>query len=124
MLAVRQLLARILVGELGPATSQVLVPLAIVSPLAFAGFVATIALTTSGADRRVIFFANAIGATLNLSLAFLLIPHHRAFGASLATAIGLAVSQSIILRRLLVFRRRLRYSARAARPPASIGTSL
>jgi O-antigen/teichoic acid export membrane protein len=106
LLAVRQPLAHLLVGELGSDTANVLVPLALVSPLTFAGFVGTIALVMSGVDRKVVLAANAVGAAINLGLAVIFIPTHKAVGAGIATAVGLAVSQTIVLGRVVVFRRR------------------
>jgi O-antigen/teichoic acid export membrane protein len=124
MLAAREQIAQLLVGSLGSTTADVLVPLAIVSPLAFAGFVGTIALAMSRADRSVVLGANALGAVVNLSLAVLLIPTHHALGASIATSIGLAVAQTIVLARVIFFRRRLRYIPGPAQTPPPVETAV
>jgi O-antigen/teichoic acid export membrane protein len=122
IILIRQSVSDLLVGDLGKETAAALLPLAIVSPLAFAGFVGTVVLSMSGADRRVILFANGFGAALNLGLAFPLTSSHGAPGAAVASACGLAASQAIILSRVVVFRRRLRYSSAISEPHPSVST--
>lgn len=119
-LVLRRPITELLVGDVAAGAASALLPLALVSPLAFAGFVGTIALSMSRSDRRIILVANVLGATTNLALALILIPHHHAAGAGVAAATGLVVTQTVILGRLVAFRRRLREAPDIGRPPASI----
>jgi O-antigen/teichoic acid export membrane protein len=111
------LVADALVGDLAGDVSRALVPLAIVTPLAFAGFVGTMALAASDSDRHMVLVANAAGGCLNLVLAVILVRRDGAAGAALASAVGLGVAQTIILVRLVMLGHRLRRSQRAATEP-------
>jgi O-antigen/teichoic acid export membrane protein len=108
LLALRRPVAEVLVGELASDVSRALLPLAIVAPVAFAGFVGTIALAASDADRHFVLLASAVGACVNLSLATVLVPAGGAAAAGLACAVGLALTNVIILLRLVMLGRRLR----------------
>jgi O-antigen/teichoic acid export membrane protein len=114
LLAIRRPVADILAEGLANDVSRTILPLAIVGPIAFAGFVGTMALAASDADRHILLVANAVGAALNLGLAIPLVPAHGAPGAGLACAIGIGVTQTIIFVRVVMLSRRVRYVLPAA----------
>lgn len=119
LIVIMRPLAEVLVGELADDVSRTLLPLLIVGPLACMGFVGTIALTASDADRHVVLVAHAAGAVVNLVLAVLLVSRDGAPGAGVATAVGIGLTSAIILVRVVMLGKRMgRVLLAAADQPA------
>ncbi len=97
-----------LFGPLGHQVAGAIGPLAALTPISFAGFLATIVLASSAGDRWAIVAASALGAAINLILVIVLAPTHGLRGATLACAIGLGVTQIGLLLQLGRLMRRLR----------------
>lgn len=96
-----------LFGPLGNQVADAIGPLAALTPLSFAGFLATIVIASSAGDRWAIVAASALGAAINLTLVITLAPSRGLQGATLACAIGLGVTQIGLLLQLARVMRRL-----------------
>jgi O-antigen/teichoic acid export membrane protein len=104
---VRRPVSEFLFGRLGQQVAGAIAPLAALTPLSFAGFLAMIVLAASARDRWAIVAASALGAAINLVLVILLAPAHGLQGATLACAIGLGVTYIALLLQLVRLLRRL-----------------
>jgi O-antigen/teichoic acid export membrane protein len=120
---VRYPVSEVLFGRLGEQVAGAITPLAVLTPLCFAGFLATMVLAASARDRWVIVAASAFGAVINLVLVIILVPSRGLQGGALACAIGLGVAQIGLLLRLSKLMRRLRRSALVVADPVSGGTA-
>jgi O-antigen/teichoic acid export membrane protein len=100
VLIARRPLADVVFGHLGARVAHSLLPLLIVTPLAFAGFVATYTLATSTRDRWPILWANLAGAVVNVALIYALAPSHGLLGATSGCAAGILVTQVLLLARV------------------------
>jgi O-antigen/teichoic acid export membrane protein len=100
-------ISEFLFGPLGNQVAEAIGPLAALTPLSFAGFLATIVIASSAGDRWAIVAASALGAAINLTLVIVLAPSHGLRGATLACAIGLGVMQIGLLLQLASVMRRL-----------------
>lgn len=118
LLTIRRPVADVLVGDLASDVSRAVLPLAIVAPLAFAGFIGTIVLAASDVDRYVVLLANAAGASVNVCFVVILVPAGGAADAGFACAAGIALTQLIILFRVVLLGRRLRSAVPAAAEPS------
>jgi len=103
----RSPISDLLFGSLGHQVAGAIGPLAALTPLSFAGFLAMIILSSSAGDRWAIVVASALGAAVNLVLVIILTPAHGLRGATLACAIGLSVTQIGLLVQLGRLMRRL-----------------
>lgn len=103
----RNSISHLLFGSLSHQVAGAIGPLAVLTPLSFAGFLATIILASSPGDRWAIVAASALGASINLALVIVLAPAHGLRGATLACAIGLGVTQIGLLLQLGRLMRRL-----------------
>jgi O-antigen/teichoic acid export membrane protein len=108
LFAARNALAAAAFGGFGPVAARAVVPLAIVFPLAAAGFVGTYVVSASDEDRRHLIWAYAAGAALNLSLVLVLVPSQGALGATIACASGLVLAHAWVLWRYARILRRVR----------------
>lgn len=93
----REPLGQVLFDELGLRAAKAVVPLIVVLPLTLCGLVALATLSASDVDRRIVLMGYAIGSVLNLGLVVYLAERHGAYGAALAAAVGLAVTNAILL---------------------------
>jgi O-antigen/teichoic acid export membrane protein len=105
--AVGPMLSRLLLGDIGREVGDVLIPFALLSPLAFVGFLAMMTLASSDADRRFVMFGYGAGAVLGVPLVILLGEARGLLGAVTGCALGLAVAQTILIARFAYFLRRL-----------------
>jgi O-antigen/teichoic acid export membrane protein len=111
--------SRILFGHLGPAVAHALPPFAVLTPLSFLSFFSLIVLATSPTDRWWIVPATGLGAVINVVLVLLIAPSHGLDGGTLACAIGLTVTATVLIWRLAVLVIRLRRDVHASQTPAA-----
>ena len=98
ILLVRDPLSRMLFGgEYGPEVAEAIVPLALVTPLAFVAFLATMTIAVERTGRRWILVANGLGAAGNLSLLLAGVPGDGAPGATAAAAVGVAITSLLLI---------------------------
>jgi O-antigen/teichoic acid export membrane protein len=117
LLAFRGYVGDALFGNaLGERVATAIVPLAIVTPLSFAAFLATVVLAVSDRDRHWILVANAAGAVVNLTLVLALASSGGARSAAIATGAGVGLTSILLLAR---YRTLLRSLGGKAHPLAS-----
>lgn len=113
LLLFREPVSEVLFGDtFGARVADAVLPLALVTPLGFVAFLATVTMATSRGGRVVILLANAGGAVVNLVLVLALAPDHGARGGALAAALGVAVTSSVLMIGLVTS---MRSAARLAR---------
>jgi O-antigen/teichoic acid export membrane protein len=96
-------ICRILFGDsLGPAVAHALAPLALITPVTFVALFATVLLAISPSTRWWILPANALGAIVNVVLILTIASNGELRRATLACAIGLAVTSCVLLVRFTV----------------------
>jgi O-antigen/teichoic acid export membrane protein len=110
----------LLLGEVGEDVADVLLPFALLSPLAFLGFLAMVTLAASPADRKSVPLAYLFGSVLSIGLVLLLSESHGLAGATAGCGIGWGVAQLLLIRRLVPFLRNAKVHPVAR--PASSGT--
>jgi O-antigen/teichoic acid export membrane protein len=98
-------LSRLLLGGIGREVGDILLPFALVSPLAFVGFLALTTLATSDPDRRYVLIGYAAGSALGVPLVVILGQAQGLQGAVAGCAVGLALAQVILILRFLRFLR-------------------
>jgi O-antigen/teichoic acid export membrane protein len=108
IIALRAPLSRLLFDEFGDAVASSIVPLALVLPLGFVGFLALTTLAAVPGTRRLILISYAVGAVIGLALVLALARDHGVRGAAIGCAIGLAVTHTIMIGRFVTFMRSLR----------------
>ncbi|MDX6651926.1 MAG: hypothetical protein QOJ38_707 [Solirubrobacterales bacterium] len=108
LLLARRPLCEALFGSLGGEVARVVVPFALLTPLAFVGFVATTALSTSSEDRRFVVLAYGSGALVGLPLVVALAPRGGSSAAAAGCAAGLALTHTLLIARYLRMLRGLR----------------
>jgi O-antigen/teichoic acid export membrane protein len=74
-----------------------LTPLAIVTPLAFVAFLATVVLAVGRRGRRLILAANTLATAINVTLVIILVPTKGALGATIAAAAGIGVASAALV---------------------------
>ncbi len=102
----------VLFGEVGEEVADVLLPFALLSPLAFVGFLALVTLTACPEERRSVLIAYLVGAIVSVGLVVLLSDSRGVSGAAEGCAIGWALAQALLIWRLIPF-------LRVPQPPAS-----
>jgi O-antigen/teichoic acid export membrane protein len=85
----------------GEQVASAIPPLALVTPLAFVGLLATMTLAGSEGDRGWILVAYVLGSVVNVVLVFSLAPGEGAKGAAVAAAAGIGVSAGCVCFRYL-----------------------
>jgi O-antigen/teichoic acid export membrane protein len=100
LLVARRPLAGALFGGLGPEVARAVVPLALVTPFTFVGFVATVALAVSRRGRATILWANGLGAVVNVVLVIVLARRHGLLAGTIGAACGLLLAQLVLTGRL------------------------
>jgi O-antigen/teichoic acid export membrane protein len=123
LLVVRAPLCDLLFDEFGDTVSAALVPLALVIPLGFVGFLALTTLAAVPGTRGVILSSHGAGAATGLALVLLLARDHGVRGAAAGCAIGVAVTQIVMIGRLVLFIRGLRRPGAAGAPDVRITTA-
>jgi O-antigen/teichoic acid export membrane protein len=106
LLATRRPLADALFGTLGPDVARAVVPLALVTPFTFVGFVATVALAVSSRGRATILAANGFGAVVNVILVIVLGRSHGVLAGTIGASCGLLVAALVLIARLSALLRR------------------
>jgi O-antigen/teichoic acid export membrane protein len=90
--------SRLLFGaDFGPRVARALTPLAIVTPLAFVAFLATVVLAVGRRGRRLILAANTLATAINVTLVIILVPTKGALGATIAAAAGIGVASAALV---------------------------
>lgn len=103
LIAFRGPASDLLFDEFGEAVASSIVPLALVLPLAFVGFLALTTLAAVPSARNVILASYAVGAVIGLVLVLVLAREHGVRGAAAGCAIGLAVTNIMMIGRFLTF---------------------
>jgi len=104
----RDAVSSALFGSLGPEVAKALLPLALITPITFIGFLATIVLAASDRERINILRSYLVGAAINLGLVAALAGNSGAQGAAIASAAGWGVASIALAVRLAIFSRRAR----------------
>lgn len=107
----RQPIGRVLLEGLRGDVAEALIPLALVTPIAFTGYLSTTTLASRAGERRFIVVAHAAGALVNVALVVILVGSHGAVGAATACAIGLGITNLALTARCLVVLRQMRHQA-------------
>jgi O-antigen/teichoic acid export membrane protein len=117
-----------LFGALDHNVARALMPLAVVTPITFVGFLATIVLATSDLERTNILRGYLAGALLNAGLVVPLSASLDAEGAAIASAAGWGVASIFLTVRLALFARdeqlRLRDTTAVTAAPRTLRTGV